>query len=60
MVKFLKGKKYKTDLHAFIEIVNESNSKPNKSWVDKVGEFYNKTMLEWFNNKNILMYPTHI
>ena len=34
-VKFLKDKKSKTVLNAFIKIVNESNCKPNKLWVYK-------------------------
>ena len=34
-VKPLKDKKGKTVLNAFIEIVNESNRKPNKLWVDQ-------------------------
>ena len=34
-VKPLKDKKGKTVLSAFIEIVNESNRKPNKLWVDQ-------------------------
>ena len=34
-VKPLKDKKGKTVLNAFIEIVNESNSKPNKLWFDQ-------------------------
>ena len=34
-VKPLKGKKSKTVFSAFIEIVNESNCKPNKLWVDQ-------------------------
>ena len=34
-VKTLKNKKGKTVLNAFIEIVNESNHKPNKLWVDQ-------------------------
>ena len=32
-VKPLKDKKGKTVLNSFIEIVNESNRKPNKLWV---------------------------
>ena len=32
-VKSLKDKNGKTVLNAFIEIVNESNRKPNKLWV---------------------------
>ena len=34
-VKALKDKKDKTVLNAFIEIVNESNRKRNKLWVDQ-------------------------
>ena len=34
-VKPLKDKKGKTVLNAFIEIVNESNRKPNKLWVNQ-------------------------
>ena len=42
--KPLKDKKDKADLNAFIEIVNESNHKPNKLWVNQGREFYNKLM----------------
>ena len=34
-VKPLKDKKGKTVLNAFIEIVNESNHKPNKLWINR-------------------------
>ena len=34
-VKPLKDEKGKTVLNAFIEIVNESNSKPSKLWFDQ-------------------------
>ena len=43
-VKLLKDKKGKTVLNAFIKIVNESNRKPNKLWIDQRREFYNKLM----------------
>ena len=43
-VKTLKNKEGKTVLNAFIEILNESNSKPNKLWVDQGRQFYNKLM----------------
>ena len=42
-----------------MEIVNESNRKPNKLWADQGREFYNKLMQEWLNNNDILMYSTH-
>ena len=55
----LKDKKSKTVLNAFIEIVNESNCKPNKLWVDQGREFYNKLIQESFDDNDILMYFTH-
>ena len=55
----LKYKKGKTVLNAFIEIVNESYSKPNKLWVDQWREFYNKRIQEWLDKNDILMYSTH-
>ena len=58
-VKPLQYKKGKTVLDAFIEIVNESNHKPNKLWLDQGREFYNKLMQEWLDNNDILMYSTH-
>ena len=58
-VKTLKDKKGKTVLNAFIEIVNESNRKPNKLWVDQGREFYNKFMQEWLDNNYILLYFTN-
>ena len=46
-VKTLKDKTSKTVLIAFIKIINESNRKPNKLWVDQERKFYNKLMQEW-------------
>ena len=59
-VKPLKDKKGKTVLNVFIKIVNESNRKPNKLWVDQGTEFYNKLMQEWLDNNDILMYKKSI
>ena len=44
--KPLKDKKGKTILNAFIEIVNESNCKPSKLWVDQGRGLYNKLLQE--------------
>ena len=41
-IKPLKDKKSKTIYNAFIKIVNKSNCKPSKLWVDQGREFYNK------------------
>ena len=58
-VKPLKDKKGKTVLNVFIEIVNESNHKPNKLWVDQERKFYDKFTQEWLENNDTLIYSTH-
>ena len=40
-------------------MVNESNCKANKSWVNQGRKFYNKLMQEWLDNNDILIYSTH-
>ena len=55
-VKPFKDKKGKTVLNVFIEIVNESNHKPNKLWADKGKGFYNELLQEWLDNNDILIY----
>ena len=54
----MKDKKGKSVLHALIKIVNGSNRKLNKLWVNQGKEFYNRNMQKWLGN-NILMYSTH-
>ena len=58
-VKPLEDKKGKTFINAFMQIVNKSNRKPNKLWVDQIREFYNKLMQKWLDNNDIFMYSTH-
>ena len=48
-VKSLKYNKGKTILKAFIKIVNESNRKPNRLWVDQGRGFYRKLVQEWLS-----------
>ena len=43
----------------FQKIFNESNRKPNKIWVDKGSEFYNKLMRSFLQNNDIGMYAMH-
>ena len=43
----------------FIKIVNASNHKPNKLWVDQERKLHNKLMQECLDC-NTLMYSTHI
>ena len=45
------AKKCKTVLNAFMEILNESNCKPNKFCVDQGKEFYNELNQEWLVSK---------
>ena len=43
----------------FKKILDEPNRKSNKSWVDKVNEFYNKSMRSFLQNNDIETYSTH-
>ena len=42
-----------------MEIVNESNRKPNKLWVDQGWGYSNQFMQEWWDNNDILVYPIY-
>ena len=55
----LKDKKGVSIANAFQSILNKSNRKPNKIWVDKVSEFYNRSMRSWLEKNDIEMYSTH-
>ena len=47
----LKDKKGITITNAFQKILDESKRKPNKIWVDKGSEFYNRSMKSWLEKK---------
>ena len=55
----LKDKKGVSIVYAFQSILKKSNRKPNKIWVDKGGEFYNRSMKSWLEKNDIEMYSTH-
>ena len=55
----LKDKKGVRIVNAFQSILKKSNRKPNKIWVDKGSEFYNRSMKSWLENNDIEMYSTH-
>ena len=55
----LKDKKGISIANAYQTISNESNRKPNKIWVDKSSEIYNRPMKSWLQDNNIEMYSTH-
>ena len=55
----LNDKKGITITDAFQKNVNESGRKPNKLWVGKGSEFYNKSLKSWLAIKDIEIYSTH-
>ena len=55
----MKDKKNITITNAFQNFLKESNRKPNKIWVDKGSEFYNKSMKSWLGKKDMELYLTH-
>ena len=57
--KPLMDKKGKTVPTGFIEIVNESNRKPNKLWVDQGKAFYNSPMQKSLDDNNISMHSIY-
>ena len=55
----LKVKKGISIVNAFQIILKKSNHKPNKIWVDKGSEFYNKSCKKWPKDNDIEMYSTN-
>ena len=55
----LKDKKCIPITNAFQKAFKESGHKPDKIWVDKGSEFYNRLMKSILQNNNIEMYSTH-
>ena len=55
----LKDKKGVSIVNAFQKILNESNRKRNKIWVDKGTEFNNNSFQKWLGDNDIEMYSVH-
>ena len=55
----LKDKKGIITTNAFQEVLQESGRKPNKIWVDRGVEFYNRLMESWLEKNGKEMYSTH-
>ena len=55
----LKDKKGIGIVNAFNKIIEQSNRKPNKIWVDQGGEFYNNVFKKWLSDNDIIMYSTY-
>ena len=51
----LKDKKGATIVNAFQSILDSSERKPNKMWVDQGSEFYNNHFKKWLKDNNIEM-----
>ena len=55
----LKDKKGITITNVFQKILDESNRKPNKIWVDKGSEFYNRSIKSFLHDNDLEMYSAH-
>ena len=55
----LKDKKVITITNAFQKILDDSNRKPNKIWVDQGSKFYNSYFKKWLKDNDIEMYSIH-
>ena len=55
----LKYKKGISIVNAFNKIINQSNRKPNKIWVDQGSEFYNNVFKKCLSDNDIIMYSTY-
>ena len=55
----LKDKKGVSTVYAFQKILDDSNRKPNKIWVDKWSEFNNNSFKKWLKDNDIGMYSIH-
>ena len=58
-VILLKDKKGITITNDFQKMLDETNRKSNKTWVDKGSEFYNRSMKSLLQNNDIEMYSQH-
>ena len=55
----MKDKRGITIAKAFQKILDESNRKPNKVWVDKGSAFYNRSIKSYLQDNDIEMYSSH-
>ena len=55
----LKDNKGVSIVDNFQKILDDSDRKPNKIWVDKGSEFYNNSFKKWLKDNDIEMYSIH-
>jgi hypothetical protein len=55
----LKNKSAETVLNALTDIIKKNERSPQKIWVDRGSEFYNKEFLKWAKADDITVYSTY-
>ena len=55
----MKDKKGVSIVNAFEKFLDDLKRKPNKIWVDKGSEFYNRSMKSRLQDNDIVMFLTH-
>ena len=55
----MKDRKSITINNALQKTLNESNSKPEKIWINKGSNVCNRSMKSWLEKKSIEMYSSH-
>ena len=55
----IRDKTGKSIVEAFQHIINKSNRKPKKLWVDQGTEFYNRSFKKWLDDHNIDIYSAY-
>ena len=55
----MKDKKGVAITNAFQKFLKETNCKPNKIWLDKLSEFYDRSMKSFLQNDNLELYLTY-
>ena len=55
----LKDKKSVSIVNTFQTILDDSKRKPNKIWVDKGSQFYNRSVKSWQQDSDTAMYSTY-
>ena len=55
----LKNKTASTVFSEFKKIISESKRSPERIWLDKGSEFYNKDFKKWAKSNDITMYSTY-
>ena len=55
----MKDKKDVSIVNAFQKILDDSNRKPKKIWVNKGSKFYNSSFKKWLKDSDIEMYSIH-